>query len=303
MKNYLIHYGILGQKWGKTNGPPYPLDYEAHSREEKRLAKKDAKWIKRHEASIKKKAFDKSEKEIREYVKELQRRSDSYLTNGRISKSYINNYNRKLADVMNKNVGDLQSPSGKVVRFVAKRGEFGVYTALADVGYDMRQVKNGVWSNARVGYKKETLGMIHSDFLGNGYLIHHGMKGQRHGVRNGPPYPLKRDSNGNVIKNHKVYGTITVIKSHNSTPPQGEPNSVVDHLDECGYFTARSFYDDDGKKTHDIHPRPHGNPKEHNYGGEGEHVTEYIWDDNFNLLKKTSRELTYLERKENSDIL
>ena len=34
--SYLAHHGILGQKWGKQNGPPYPLDYEDHSAAEKR---------------------------------------------------------------------------------------------------------------------------------------------------------------------------------------------------------------------------------------------------------------------------
>ncbi len=29
--NYLVHHGILGQKWGKQNGPPYPLGYDDHS--------------------------------------------------------------------------------------------------------------------------------------------------------------------------------------------------------------------------------------------------------------------------------
>ena len=32
----LAHHGILGQRWGKKNGPPYPLDAEDHSSSEKK---------------------------------------------------------------------------------------------------------------------------------------------------------------------------------------------------------------------------------------------------------------------------
>lgn len=32
--SYLEHHGIKGQKWGVSNGPPYPLDYESHSKSE-----------------------------------------------------------------------------------------------------------------------------------------------------------------------------------------------------------------------------------------------------------------------------
>lgn len=36
-KDYLEHHGILGQKWGQRNGPPYPLSVGQYSGREKRL--------------------------------------------------------------------------------------------------------------------------------------------------------------------------------------------------------------------------------------------------------------------------
>lgn len=33
---YLVHHGILGQKWGKRNGPPYPLGASDHSASERK---------------------------------------------------------------------------------------------------------------------------------------------------------------------------------------------------------------------------------------------------------------------------
>ena len=33
---FLAHHGILGQRWGRKNGPPYPLDASDHSASEKK---------------------------------------------------------------------------------------------------------------------------------------------------------------------------------------------------------------------------------------------------------------------------
>ena len=39
-KDYLMHHGIKKQQWGVRHGPPYPLDYEDHSKAEKKALNK-----------------------------------------------------------------------------------------------------------------------------------------------------------------------------------------------------------------------------------------------------------------------
>lgn len=39
--NEIYHHGILGQKWGKKNGPPYPLDPSDRSAAEKKAARRE----------------------------------------------------------------------------------------------------------------------------------------------------------------------------------------------------------------------------------------------------------------------
>ena len=48
MNNYLIHYGILGQRWGVQNGPPYPLSGEQKSSSEKKHYNIKAKDVKKN---------------------------------------------------------------------------------------------------------------------------------------------------------------------------------------------------------------------------------------------------------------
>ena len=147
MSEMMEHHGILGQKWGIRRIPAQLGN----------LSKKDANWVKKKSEKITEQARRKSSKEMSRYANEILRTSGAVNKSGKLSSSAINAYNKKMAELMSQSASKIRSPSGKVVQFVAKRGEVGVMMALADEGYNMAQLRNGVWASGRVAYKKTVL--------------------------------------------------------------------------------------------------------------------------------------------------
>lgn len=147
MSEMMEHHGILGQKWGIRRTPAQLGN----------LSKKDANWVKKKSEKITEQARRKSSKEMSRYANEILRSPGAVNKSGKLSSSAINAYNKKMAEFMSQSASKIRSPSGKVVQFVAKRGEIGVMMALADEGYNMAQLRNGVWASGRVAYKKTVL--------------------------------------------------------------------------------------------------------------------------------------------------
>ena len=150
MDNEMTHHGIKGMKWG-VRRTPAQLGH---------LSKKDNRWVKKNTNKVTDKAKKKSSKELTKYADELMKDPNAVNKSGKLSAATINSYNRKMASLMNEQVSGMTSPSGKVVQFVAKRGEIGVFMALADQGYNMNQLKNGIFDSGKIAYKSTVVDKV-----------------------------------------------------------------------------------------------------------------------------------------------
>lgn len=94
-QNYLAHHGILGQRWHKRNGPPYPLDAGDHSKSEKEAGYKKSLDGGRNEELYDRKTV---KKEARRVTKQLNKLDQDIAYNVHDSNRSI----RNLSDLSNK---------------------------------------------------------------------------------------------------------------------------------------------------------------------------------------------------------
>lgn len=154
----LYHYGIIGMKWGirRYQNPDGSLTPAGR----RRLEKQDTKWAKKKSSKITAQAKKLSQRELDVYGNYLLKLPNARNANGKLSAQTVNAYNRKMAELMSQKVSEIRAPSGRVVSFVAKRGEIGVFMALSEAGYNPNEFKNGIWSSGKIAYKKKVVDKV-----------------------------------------------------------------------------------------------------------------------------------------------
>lgn len=163
----LMHYGTPRHsgryEWG-SGDRPFQGDENMSSAEikaeMKRLDKADRQFIRKNEKKIKKAAEKVVKPYMNKYDRELRKVYATRTSRGKLAKNYATAYSKKLAELMNTAIGDIPTNTGsdRVVKFVALRGEIGVQMVAANPDYNMRLLKNGIYSDSgRVAYKKDVL--------------------------------------------------------------------------------------------------------------------------------------------------
>ena len=102
-------------------------------------------------------------------------------------------------------------------------------------------------------------------------------------------------------------GTIVVTddwtnKGHQSIPKYYRPNAVLETVSPNGQHD-RTIYGKDGWFTTQIHGGDHCKSKQHPFGIHGEHAHDYYIDPIAKSVKRTTRELTPIERIQHADII
>lgn len=156
----LAHHGILGQKWGKKNGPPYPLDGEDHSKSEKDAGYKKSLGGGRNEELY---GRDKTE---RKEVKQKQK-TDEYRQ--KMIQKYTNKGNSQAAkayeEASDQMIADEMKHREKIRNAILITGAAVGLTAAVYIVYKRKTVRDFNTAKSFLGKKGGTVGELVKDGL------------------------------------------------------------------------------------------------------------------------------------------
>lgn len=110
----LCHHGILGQKWGRRNGPPYPLDSSVSTgkklkeKKEKPVTSKNyrKKATKARVEAAKKDINKMSNQELRESNERLRLEQEHARLTGASNKGLVSQFGERVGSILIQKYGD-----------------------------------------------------------------------------------------------------------------------------------------------------------------------------------------------------
>lgn len=225
MSEFIAHYGVKGQKWGVVNE-------EENKPEQKKESLEDYKSKTDHYKDLRDQYSSKLSnlKEKRDqYLDDLSGISDRNALMKQIAKynevaGYYNSLEGKLTKLdgvianREKSYSEKLARANKVKKTKTKKAKTEKET-IKPTGKFYKPTKRNTNQKSNISDLVKDL-----QSKKNSHLAHHGIEGQKWGVRNGPPYPINRVSGSLKEQATQIVEKISAKVEADSKPPTGNQN-------------------------------------------------------------------------------